>query len=212
MFHTNSTKSVVFFENTLKELNLTVERKLLLTAIAAFIVAELKSDKTVNLNFVCTHNSRRSQLAQVWAHFAIDYFQLKNIFSFSGGTEATAFFSNTVKTLQEVGFEFHLKDFSHQNPVYEISTKKMKNNIIGFSKLYNHQINQKPFIAITTCSDAEENCPFIPDTIRRFQLPFNDPKTADNTPNSLETYKKTSRLIAGEIGFILENVRNSIPS
>lgn len=212
MFHTNSTKSIVFFEKALKDLNLTDERKLILIEISSFIIGELRSNKTVNLNFICTHNSRRSQLAQVWAHFAIDYFRLKNIFSFSGGTETTAFFSHTVKTLQEVGFEFHILDFSHQNPVYEITSKKMNGNIIGFSKFYDHPINQKPFIAITTCSDAEENCPFILEAIYRFHLPFNDPKLADNTSNVLETYQKTSQLMAGEIGFILENVRNDILS
>lgn len=210
MFNINSTKTEVFFQKALKDLEFSEERKSLLLNISIFIVEELKADKTVNLNFICTHNSRRSQLAQVWAHYAIDFFQLTNIHSFSGGTETTAFFSNTVKTLQEVGFEFHIKDFSHQNQVYEISAKKMKTNLLGFSKRYNDLINIQPFIAITTCSHADENCPFIPEAIKRFHVPFTDPKVADNTPNALEIYKKTSKLIAGEIGFVLENVKNQL--
>lgn len=208
MFHTNTSKTTIFFQNALKELSLSEERKSLLLKIANFIASELKSNNIVNLNFICTHNSRRSQLSQVWAHFAVDYFKLNLIHSFSGGTEATAFYSNTVKTLQEVGFEFHIKDFSHQNPVYEISSKNMTTNIVGFSKVYEHPTNQKPFIAITTCSHADENCPFIADAVQRFHLPFKDPKAADHTPEAMETYKKTSQLIAGELGYIFENVKN----
>lgn len=210
MFHTNSTKTDVFFQKAIKDLELSEERKLLLLDISRFIIEELKSDKMVNLNFICTHNSRRSQLAQVWAHYGVEFFQLNYINSFSGGTETTAFFSNTVKTLQEVGFDFHIKDFSHQNPVYEISAKTMKTKIVGFSKVYNDVNNKQPFIAITTCSNADENCPFISEAVKRFHLPFTDPKKADNTPNALEVYKKTSQLIAGEIGFMLQNVSNSI--
>lgn len=210
MFYNNSTKTVIFFQNALKDIDLNEERKLLLSNISDFISNELKLNKTVNLNFICTHNSRRSQLAQVWAHYAIDYFKLNHINSFSGGTEITAFYSNTVKTLQEVGFEFQIKDFSHQNPVYVISAKNMKTNLLGFSKMYNDDLIKKPFIAITTCSNADENCPVILEAVKRFHLPFTDPKMADNTPNGLEIYKKTSKLIAGEIGFILENVKKSV--
>jgi arsenate reductase len=210
MFYNNSTKTEDFFQKALKDVELSDDRKSLLLNISGFIVDELKSNRTVHLNFICTHNSRRSQLAQVWAHYAIDYFQLNNINSFSGGTETTAFFSNTVKTLQEVGFEFHIKDFSHQNPIYEISFKKMNTKILGFSKVYNDPMNEQPFMAITTCSNADENCPFISEAVKRFHLPFTDPKIADNTPNALEIYKKTSKLIAGEIGFLIQNVRNQL--
>lgn len=210
MFNINATNTEVFFQNSIKELVLSEERKSLLINISSCIMNELKADKTVHLNFICTHNSRRSQLSQVWAQYAIDYFNINNLYSFSGGTETTAFFSNTVKTLQEVGFEFHIKDFSHQNPVYEISAPKMKTTLLGFSKLYNDSINKQPFIAITTCSHADENCPFIAEAAHRFHLPFIDPKMADNTPNALETYKKTSSLIAGEIGFIMQEVKNQM--
>lgn len=207
MFNTNSIKTSNFFKNALMDLELTDDRKKLLLAIAAFMADELKANNTVNLNFICTHNSRRSQLAQVWAHYAISYYKLKNVYSFSGGTEATAFFSNTVKTLQEVGFEFRIKEFSHQNPVYELTSDKFTTPLIGFSKVYDNPINQKPFIAITTCNHADENCPFIPDAVKRFHLPFIDPKASDNEPNTLEVYKNTSKIIAGELRFVFKTVR-----
>lgn len=210
MFNTNSIKTSNFFKTALNELELTAMRKTLLTSIATFIADELKEKRTVNLNFICTHNSRRSQLSQVWAQYAIEYYKLSNIHSFSGGTEETAFFSNTVKTLQEVGFEFHIQKFSHQNPVYEIHADLFKAPLIGFSKVYDHTINQKPFIAITTCNNADENCPFIPDTVKRFHLPFVDPKASDNEPNTMEVYKNISKTIAGELSFVFKTVKTLV--
>jgi len=210
MLDTISINTEQFFKNAKKDLKIDENRKLLLKSIALFIVKEIKAQKKVNLNYICTHNSRRSQLAQVWSSFACSYFELKKISNFSGGTAVTAFYRNTVKTLQEVGFKFQIIEFSHQNPVYAVSYKNCIDPIIGFSKLFDDEYNKKPFIAITTCSNADENCPFIPDAVTRFHLPFNDPKNFDNSLYQAEKYMETNKQIAGEIYFIFEMVKNSI--
>jgi arsenate reductase len=210
MLETISINTEDFFKNALNTLKLDKNRRQLLTSIAQFIAEEIKANKKVNLNYICTHNSRRSQLAQVWSSYACNYFKLSEVNSFSGGTAVTAFYRNTVKTLQEVGFNFQIVEFSHQNPVYAINYKNCINPIIGYSKLYDDEYNKKPFIAITTCSNAEENCPFIPDTIERFHLPFNDPKSFDNSLNQAEKYMETNKQIAGEIHFIFEKIKMSI--
>jgi arsenate reductase len=210
MLETISINTEDFFKNALNTLKLDKNRRQLLTSIAQFIAEEIKANKKVNLNYICTHNSRRSQLAQVWSSYACNYFKLSEVNSFSGGTAITAFYRNTVKTLQEVGFNFQIVEFSHQNPVYAINYKNCINPIIGYSKLYDDEYNKKPFIAITTCSNAEENCPFIPDTIERFHLPFNDPKSFDNSLNQAEKYMETNKQIAGEIHFIFEKIKMSI--
>lgn len=210
MLETISINTEVFFKNALKNLKIDANRIQLLTTIAKFTANELKSNKKVNLNYICTHNSRRSQLAQVWSSYASNYYNLSKIKSFSGGTDVTAFYRNTVKTLQEVGFNFQIIEFSHQNPVYSINYTNCKNPIIGFSKLYNDEFNKKPFIAITTCSNAEENCPFIPNAIKRFHLPFNNPKTFDNSLYKAEKYLETNKQIAGEVHFIFEMIKKSI--
>ncbi len=199
-----------FFENAKKDLLISEERKDLLFKIADRITEELEDRDKINLNFICTHNSRRSQLAQVWSFFATEYFNLDNIYSFSGGTEATTFHRNTVKCLQKTDFDFNVDDFSHQNPQYLISFKGSKKTIKGFSKTFDNEINQYPYIALTTCNHADENCPFIPDAIERFHLPFTDPKAADNTENQNEKYLETSKHIAGEIFIIFEEVKNQI--
>ncbi|UMB54965.1 hypothetical protein MKD41_05695 [Lutibacter sp. A64] len=210
MIDTVAINTEEFFKKSKKNLSIDTARIDLLTNIAQYIANEFKKNKPIHLNFICTHNSRKSQLCQVWAKYAIDYFKLKNIDSFSGGTAVTAFYRNTVKTLQEVGFKFEISEFSHQNPVYLISYKNCTNPIIGFSKFFDDEINKKPFIAITTCSNAKENCPFISEAIERFHLPFNDPKTFDNSLYKAEKYLETNQQIAGEIHFIFDLIKKSI--
>ncbi|WP_235318212.1 hypothetical protein [Polaribacter sp. Hel1_85] len=198
-----------FFLNAYDKITLSDDRKNLLLKISEGILEEYKKEGVVNLNFICTHNSRRSQLGQVWGFFAANYFNL-NINSFSGGTEVTAFFKNTVKTLQKVGFTFNLENFSHQNPKYVISFKGTTKSILGFSKRYDNEVNKKPFIAITTCNNADANCPFIPEATYRFHLPFVDPKSSDGTELQDETYLITNEQIAAEIYFIFSNVKKGL--
>ena len=209
MIHTTAISTKNFFENSEKEISLSADRKKVLHQIAKEITNEYIHKKEVNLNFICTHNSRRSQLGQVWSFFAATYFKL-NIHAYSGGTEVTAFHRNTVKTLQSVGFKFDLKDFSHKNPTYLISFKNCKKSILGFSKTFDDAQNKQPFIAITTCNNADENCPFIPSASHRFHLPFKDPKHSDNSQKQDETYLETNKQIAAEIFFIFSEVSNLI--
>lgn len=204
-----STKIKIFFENAAKNLKITDDRKNLLISIAKKIKEEtLNSNTDTYLNFICTHNSRRSQLAQVWAYYAAHYFNLSNIKSYSGGTAVTAFFRNTVKTLQETGFNFQVTEFDHQNPTYAISFDSEHKPLIGYSKLFNDEQNSEAYFAITTCSSADENCPFIPEAIWRFHLPFNDPKEFDNTDQEKEAYLNANQQIAGEIYFLFDVLKN----
>ena len=207
MINTKNINTKIFFEEARKEIMISDTRKEVLTDIADLIINEYQERERINLNFICTHNSRRSQFAQVWSFFAIEYFDLKNIFAYSGGTEVTAFHRNTVKSLQKTGFYFNILNFSHQNPHYLISFENSKNNILGFSKTYDDPTNSYPYIAITTCDSADENCPFIPDAIARFHLPYSDPKKTDNTDLATESYLNTSKQIAGEIFFIFDMIK-----
>ena len=206
---TSAISSENFFLNAYDKITLSDDRKNLLLKISEGIIEEYKKEGVVNLNFICTHNSRRSQLGQVWGFFAANYFDL-NIHSFSGGTEVTAFFKNTVKTLQKVGFIFNLENFSHQNPKYVISFEGTTKSILGFSKRYDDAENKNPFIAITTCNNADTNCPFIPEATYRFHLPFVDPKASDNTELQDETYLKTNQQIAAEIYLIFSEVKKAL--
>ena len=198
-----------FFELASKKIKLAVERKTILLKVAEKVAKEYTNSKVVNLNFICTHNSRRSQLGQVWAFYAAHHFKL-NIHAYSGGTEVTAFYRGTVKTLQSVGFDFKVVDFSHQNPKYLISFNGSTDAILGFSKRFDNEANKEPFIAITTCNNADTNCPFIPTAIDRFHLPFVDPKFSDNTSEQAEAYLKTNEQIAAEVSFIFNEVKKIV--
>ncbi|CAM1348966.1 low molecular weight phosphatase family protein [Tenacibaculum crassostreae] len=210
MINTKNINTKVFFEEAYKELIITDDRKKLLVSISDIIFDEYLEREKINLNFICTHNSRRSQFAQIWSFFAIEYFNLKNMFTYSGGTETTSFHRNTVKCLQKTGFTFSVVDFSHQNPRYLISFEGTKKSILGFSKVFDHPQNSYPFIAVTTCDSADQNCPFIPDAIERFHLPYTDPKASDNTDLTEETYLKTSKQIAGELYFIFNEIKQRL--
>ena len=199
-----------FFENSHRNRNLDDKRKDLLKGIAKSIAEIYTSNNgKISVNFICTHNSRRSQLGQVWTFFAANYFDL-NITSYSGGTEVTAFHRNTVMTLKEVGFTFNVEEFSHQNPVYQVSFNETSDYILGFSKTYDHQINEAPYVAITTCNSADQNCPYIAEATKRFHLPFVDPKFSDNTEDQQKIYLKTNAEVASEIYYIFDLVKKLV--
>jgi len=210
MIQTDATRAKIFFENSYRKLALDENRKSLLLRIANSIAETYTSNNGhVSINFICTHNSRRSQLGQVWTYFASHYFDL-NVTAFSGGTEVTAFHRNTVQTLKSVGFSFQVEEFSHQNPVYQVSFDGTEDYILGFSKTFDHYTNEAPFIAITTCDSADQNCPYIAEAIHRFHLPYDDPKASDNTPEQEATYMRTNEFVASEMYFIFMKVKEAI--
>lgn len=184
------------------------DRRNLLNKIATYILEKRNENKTINLIYVCTHNSRRSHFGQVWAQVAADYYQIENVSTFSGGTEATAFNPNAINALKRVGFKIETTD-SSVNPHYEVYFSEKAYPIECFSKVYNDSVNpQNNFAAIMTCSDAEENCPFIPGVELRIGTTYDDPKAFDNTPLQDAKYDERCRQIALETLFVFSMVRN----
>jgi protein-tyrosine phosphatase/arsenate reductase len=181
------------------------ERKVLLEKISNYIKLKKEQKLTVNLVYVCTHNSRRSHFGQVWAAVAANYFGIANVSTFSGGTEATAFNQNAIDALILVGFKVTKVEES-KNPL-QIVTFGEHLFTACFSKEYNHFTNpSNNFAAIMTCSDAEENCPFIPGVELRIGTTYDDPKAFDNTPKQAEMYKKRSQQIALETLYVFSKV------
>lgn len=204
----NSTKD--FFTNAFNNLKISEERVILIKKIAENVVVHLQTNNKVNLTYICTYNSRRSQMSQVWSSYAAHYFDMPFIKSFSGGTTVTSFFKNTIKTLKKAGFRFQLLEFSHQNSEYLISYENCKDSIIGFSKMHDHKMNKKPFFSITNCDIAHRNCSFITDSIENFHLPFTDPKIYDYTLQQDEKYMEINKQIAGEIHFLFLKIKELI--
>ncbi|PHN03950.1 low molecular weight phosphatase family protein [Flavilitoribacter nigricans] len=180
-------------------------RKLELQQLADYIGQRLEQDLPVQLNFICTHNSRRSHLGQIWAAVAATYFALPGIKTFSGGTEATAFNPRAVAALERIGFR--IQPAGGENPRYEIRYSDTATPLTAWSKTYNDPSNPaREFAAIMTCSDADENCPFIPGAELRLPLTYRDPKEADGTPQEGQRYDERARQIGRELLWAMQLV------
>lgn len=185
------------------------DRKLVLQPLVDFIQDKTNQQKKVQLNFICTHNSRRSHLSQVWAQAIATYYNISNVICFSGGTEATAMFPMVVKTLKKSGFKILVKEES-TNPLYQIEFSSSTPPIVCFSKTYDDTFNpQSEFAAILTCSHADENCPFIAGAEKRIPVTFDDPKEYDNSSLQKEKYLERSLQIASELKFVFSHIKNN---
>ena len=166
---------------------------------------ELENNGTMDLLFICTHNSRRSQFAQVWAAFFLAKYNIENMKAFSGGTAVTSVYPSVIKTLEEQGFSC-VKDGNEVNPVYHISAGE--NELVSlYSKLFHESGSNKPKAAIMVCSHADDNCPFVPEAIARISLPFDDPKEFDNSELEAPKYMERSREIAASLHILLSNLK-----
>ncbi len=208
----SSIKTVVFpeIEKLIHGLNLeniSTERKIILQPLVDFIQKKTTNHLEIRLNLICTHNSRRSHLSQVWAQTAASYFNIKNVFCYSGGTEATALFPMAAKTLENQGFK--IKVISEgKNPIYSIKYAENEHPIIGFSKTYDDDFNpQSEFVAILTCSHADGDCPFIAGAEKRIPITFEDPKAFDNTPQQAQKYEERSLQIASEMFYVFSQIK-----
>ncbi|MEX2594069.1 MAG: protein-tyrosine-phosphatase [Anditalea sp.] len=184
------------------------ERQEILQKLSTYIQDKLEKKEEVHLNFICTHNSRRSQLCQVWAYTAAFYHGLDQFTAFSGGTEATAFHPNAVRALKNAGFRIS-KYEKERNPVYSIACSVEADPLACFSKLYHDPANVAPFAAVMTCSEADINCPFIPEAETRFSITYEDPKIADGTPQEEQIYAERNRQIASEMFYLFSQIKLS---
>lgn len=182
-------------------------RKSVLQPLIDYIQQKHSVQMDIRLNLICTHNSRRSHLSQIWAQAAAAYYGIKNVFCYSGGTEATALFPVVAQTLKQSGFKVQVISEGN-NPVYAIKYSGNEHPVIGFSKTYDDEFNPaSEFAAIMTCSQADGGCPFIPGAEKRIPITFDDPKAFDNSPQQAEKYRERSMQIATEMFYIFSQVK-----
>lgn len=182
------------------------DRKKTLQPLITFIQNKTDAGREVRLNFICTHNSRRSHLSQVWAQAIASYFELKNVFCYSGGTATTALFPMVVKTLEKSGFKVE-KLSETENPIYSIKYGANELSVIGFSKTYDDNFNpQSEFAAILTCSQADAGCPFIAGAEKRIPITYDDPKEFDSTSMQESKYQGRSLQIATELFYVFSKI------
>lgn len=184
-----------------------LERKEILKQLVSFVEIKAKAGQKVYLNFICTHNSRRSHLSQIWAQTAAHYYNIPNVICFSGGTEATAFNPRAVKAMQDAGFNI-VKFKEGDNPIYKVSFASDVEPVVAFSKKYDDPFNHnKDFAAVMTCSHADENCPLVLGASARIALTYDDPKNFDGTPQEEAKYAERVNEIGREILFTFSQVK-----
>jgi protein-tyrosine phosphatase/arsenate reductase len=185
------------------------ERKLILNNISNYISQKNAANEEINLVYMCTHNSRRSHFGQLAAVVAASFYKVKNVKSFSGGTEVTSFNQNAIKALQNIGFEISTKKPNANNPWYKVAYNKA-NFQLCYSKLFDDKsIPQNNFIAIMTCSEAEQNCPFIAGATMRIATTYKDPKEADNTDQAPLIYEERLKQILTETLYAFSKINSN---
>lgn len=187
-----------YIETILKEVDtIPDERKELLQRFANYIQQKKEVGKAISLNFICTHNSRRSHISQIWATAAAAHYGIE-LNTYSGGTEATAFNPRAVAAMERAGFQ--IENPGGENPHYLVRFSDEEPALECFSKTFDDPFNpSKEFGAIMTCSHADENCPFIPGVEFRLPLTYEDPKEADDTPEETARYDERVQQIGREI-------------
>lgn len=184
------------------------ERKKILQPLVEYIQKKTENQQQVRLNFICTHNSRRSHLSQVWAQALAAHYKIMNVFCYSGGTEATALFPKAAETLEQQGFKV-TKLSEEKNPVYSIKFAENAHPVIGFSKTYDHAFNPTSgFAAIMTCSQADAGCPFIAGAEKRIPVTYEDPKAFDGTDEQNQKYLERSTQIATELKYVFSEIKS----
>ncbi len=191
------------------EKNISDQRKLILNEIALYMHTEIKKNngaEELKVVYLCTHNSRRSHFAQVWGHIAALHFGIQHVKVFSGGTVATACHPNTISALEHIGFNIVCSDLNAENPMYHVFYNS-KEFIECYSKANTDvSLPQTDFIAVMTCSDADENCPLVPGAQKRFSTTYDDPKEFDGTSNPTPHYVERSVQIASEILYTFQKL------
>lgn len=178
-----------------------------LAKIANFVKDRNQENQTAQLLFVCTHNSRRSHLAQIWTSAAASYYRLPIPRVYSGGTESTAFNARAVAALERAGLKIQ-KTTDDENPIYHVRYSETGPVITAFSKVMDQAPNpRKDFMAIMVCDSADKSCPSVSGATARVALPFIDPKQSDDSPAETLTYDERSAQIAREMLYVMSRVR-----
>jgi hypothetical protein len=184
------------------------ERKEALKQVVEYIRRCASSGEPARITFICTHNSRRSHMGQLFAVASAAYYGVSNVETFSGGTEATAFNPRAVAALQRVGFEIE-KGPEKDNPRYQVRLATTGSPRTCFSKVYYNEPNPKQdYCAVMTCAQADKSCPIVRGASVRVSIPYDDPKSSDGTAAETATYDERCAQIGRETLYIFSLVKN----
>jgi len=188
-------------------------RKTELLKLRDYISKKYHHKETPQAIIICTHNSRRSHMGQIWLSIGADYFDLPTILTYSGGTEATAFNPRAVAAIQKVGIQVNIAREDSSNPLYHLTWSENQVPYSAFSKKYDTPPNPTTdFAAIMVCTSADEGCPIVSGCDFRLALPFEDPKAFDDTNLESQKYDERCEQIGREMLFVMKNIDNGLQS
>jgi arsenate reductase len=186
------------------------QRKIVLREIATTMATRLEQGQDANVTFICTHNSRRSHMSQIWAQTAAYYYGLDRVHAYSGGTQQTCCNPRTITAMRRAGFTIE-DATAGDNPLYLVRYADDRPPVRAYSKLYNTDDNPKEgFIALMTCSSADKSCPVVRGAVARYAIHYADPRLCDDTPTETTAYNERCREIAREMFFIMSEVRSQV--
>src|SRR5690606_15056158 len=113
----------------------------------------------------------------------------------------------TLKAIERCGCEVALLDNAGvNNRMHEVIWGSNQSTVL-FSKTLSHEsLPKNHFAAAMTCSETDNNCPFVPGSDIRIPLTYVDPKHADNSPDKALVYDKTCRQIATELFYVFNQL------
>lgn len=121
----------------------------------------------MNLLFLCTGNSCRSQMAEGWAkHFAPDWLHVE-----SAGIESHGKNPRAIAVMREAGV-----DISGQES----------------TKVTDAMLNAAD-VVVTVCGHADEHCPALPPGTRKEHWPLEDPAKATGTEEEIMVKFRATR-------------------
>ncbi len=124
--------------------------------------------KKLNVLFVCTGNSCRSQMAEGWAR----HLHSDQLNPFSAGTEPRRVDPLAVKVMKEAGVDISAQETHH---------------VRAF-------LAEDLDVVITVCSEATKVCPAFPGKVRMVYKPFDDPpgltRATDREEEKLAVYRR----------------------
>jgi arsenate reductase len=135
----------------------------------------------VNILFLCTGNSCRSQMAEGWArHYAGDRHSIQ-----SAGIEAHGKNPRAIAVMQEAGI-----------------------NISGQqSTRVSDAMLQAADLVVTVCGHADEHCPVLPPGTRKLHWPLDDPaKATGSEENVMQVFRASREDIRQRVADLLENL------
>jgi arsenate reductase len=136
----------------------------------------------LNLMFLCTGNSCRSQMAEGWARALAGQFGANWLAVESAGIEAHGKNPRAIAVMQEAGV-----DISGQE------STRLSDDML-----------ERADLVVTVCGHADEHCPVLPAGTRKLHWPLDDPAKAQGSEEEImQTFRNSRDEIRARVAVLL---------